>query len=103
MYGTSTLLTVGNAKDWLTEIVDRARQLTVSGGFETGTDIGPVISRDAQKRIEDLIQSTQDEGATILVDGRGYKPPGEQFKDGYFVSPETMSAHKTLLIRVTHR
>ena len=30
---------VGNARSWLPELVERASQLKVSGGFEDGTDV----------------------------------------------------------------
>jgi malonate-semialdehyde dehydrogenase (acetylating)/methylmalonate-semialdehyde dehydrogenase len=80
----STLVMVGETKDWLPEIAEKAKQLKVDGGFEEGADLGPVISPQSKERIEDLIQSAEDEGATILLDGRGYKP--EKYPDGNWVS-----------------
>jgi malonate-semialdehyde dehydrogenase (acetylating)/methylmalonate-semialdehyde dehydrogenase len=55
----------------------------MDGGFEAGADLGPVISPEAQKRIEDLIASAEKEGATILLDGRGQKP--EKYPNGNWV------------------
>lgn len=81
----STVVTVGETRDWLPEMVERAKALNVNGGFEEGADLGPVISPDSQKRIEELIASAEKEGATILLDGRGYKP--EKYPNGNFVSP----------------
>lgn len=80
----STCVMVGDTKDWVPELAERAKQLKVDGGFEEGADLGPVISPQAKKRIEDLIQSAEDEGATILLDGRGCKP--EKYPNGNFVS-----------------
>jgi malonate-semialdehyde dehydrogenase (acetylating)/methylmalonate-semialdehyde dehydrogenase len=80
----STLVMIGETKAWVPEIAERAKALSVNGGFEEGADLGPVISPDAKKRIEDLIQSAEDEGATILLDGRGFKP--EKYPNGNFVS-----------------
>lgn len=80
----SALVTVGETKEWLPELVERSKALNVNGGFEDGADLGPVISPESQKRIEDLIASAEDEGATILLDGRGYKP--EKYPNGNFVS-----------------
>lgn len=51
-----------------------ARKLKVTGGFEEGSDLGSVIRPESKQRIEDLIQSAADEGATILLDGRGQDP-----------------------------
>ena len=71
----STCVMVGETKEWVSEIAERAKQLSINGGFEEGADLGPVISPEAKKRIEDLITSAEEEGATILLDGRGVKPP----------------------------
>lgn len=85
----STLVLVGETKTWLPEIVERAKQLKVDGGFEEGADLGPVISLQAKERIEGLIQSGVDEGATLLLDGRGYKP--SKYPNGNFVAPTILS------------
>jgi len=79
----STLVLVGEARSWLPDIVEKAKQLKVNAGFEEGADLGPVISPQSKERIESLIQSGVDEGATLLLDGRGYKP--EKYPNGNFV------------------
>ncbi|KAL4759158.1 CoA-acylating methylmalonate-semialdehyde dehydrogenase [Aspergillus foveolatus] len=81
----STVVTVGETKEWLPEMAERAKALNVNGGFEEGADLGPVISPESKKRIEDLIASAEEEGATILLDGRGYKP--EKYPNGNFIGP----------------
>ncbi|GFF27601.1 methylmalonate-semialdehyde dehydrogenase [acylating], mitochondrial [Aspergillus udagawae] len=81
----STVVMVGETKEWLPEMAERAKALNVNGGFEEGADVGPVISPESKKRIEDLIASAEQEGATILLDGRGYKP--EKYPNGNFVGP----------------
>lgn len=81
----STLVCVGQTQSWMSELVDRAKALKCTGGFVEGADLGPVISPHSKKRIEDLIQSAQEEGATILLDGRGYKPEG--FPNGNWIGP----------------
>jgi malonate-semialdehyde dehydrogenase (acetylating)/methylmalonate-semialdehyde dehydrogenase len=80
----STLVMVDGTKEWLPELAERAKKLNVNGGFEEGADLGPVISPRSRKRIEDLIASAEKEGATILLDGRGYKP--EKYPNGNWVS-----------------
>lgn len=81
----STLVMVGESKEWLPEIAERAKQLKVDGGFEEGADLGPVITPESKKRIEELIASAEEEGATILLDGRGYKP--SKYPNGNWVCP----------------
>jgi malonate-semialdehyde dehydrogenase (acetylating) / methylmalonate-semialdehyde dehydrogenase len=80
----STLVFVGETKDWAPEIAERAKQLNMNGGFEEGADLGPVISPQAKERIEGLIASAEKEGATIVLDGRGKKP--EKYPNGNWVS-----------------
>jgi malonate-semialdehyde dehydrogenase (acetylating)/methylmalonate-semialdehyde dehydrogenase len=81
----STLVMVGETKEWLPEIAERAKALKTDGGFEEGADLGPVISPQSKQRIEELIASAEQEGATILLDGRGYKP--SKYPNGNWVSP----------------
>lgn len=81
----STLVMVGETKEWLTDLADSAKRLSVNGGFEEGADLGPVISPQSKERIESLINSAEEEGATILLDGRGFKP--EKYPNGNWVGP----------------
>ena len=79
----SVLVMVGDTKSWLPELAERAKSLKVDGGFEQGADLGPLISPQSRERIEALISSAEEEGATILLDGRGYKP--EKYPNGNWV------------------
>lgn len=81
----STLVMVGETKEWLGELAERAKALSVDGGFEEGADLGPVISPESKARIEGLIDSAEKEGAKILLDGRGFKPA--KYPDGNWVGP----------------
>lgn len=81
----STLVTVGETTEWLPELVGMAKRLNMNGGFEEGSELGPVITPQSKKRIENLIQSAVDEGAKILLDGRGCAP--SKYPDGNWVGP----------------
>jgi malonate-semialdehyde dehydrogenase (acetylating)/methylmalonate-semialdehyde dehydrogenase len=85
----STVVLVGEARNWLPELVERAKKLVVASGFEPNADLGPMISPQALKRAEDLIQSGVNEGAELLLDGRGYKPKG--YENGNFLAPTILS------------
>ena len=80
----STVVLVGETEEWVGEIAERAKNLSMNGGFEEGADLGPVISPQAKEKIEKLIASAEEEGATILLDGRGQKPA--KYPNGNFVS-----------------
>lgn len=82
----STLVTVGpETESWLPELAEMAKTLNINGGFEAGADLGPVIHPQSKERIESLIASAEEEGATILLDGRGFKP--EKYPNGNWVGP----------------
>lgn len=90
----STLVMVGESKEWLPELAERAKNLTINGGFEEGADLGPLISPQSKKRVEDLIKSAEDEGATILLDGRGQKPA--KYPNGNWVSQPFLANRDSL-------
>ena len=90
----STLVMVGRTQEWLPEIATQAAKLRVNGGFEKDVDVGPVISPQSRERIEGLIQSAADEGATVLLDGRGYIP--EKYPTGNWVCASLSSDREIL-------
>ncbi len=64
-------------------IADGARALKVGDGLDPAVDVGPVISEQAQERILGAIQRGLDEGARLVVDGRG----AAENRKGFFVGP----------------
>lgn len=85
----STVIFVGETVNWLPDIVEKARKLRVGAGIEATTDIGPLISAESKARVESLIQAGVDDGATLLLDGRGVVVPG--YEKGNFVGPTILS------------
>lgn len=81
----STLVMIGETKEWLPDLAERAKGLSVNGGFEAGADLGPVITPHSKQRIESLIASAEEEGAKILLDGRGFAP--EKYPNGNWIAP----------------
>ncbi|WP_442762649.1 CoA-acylating methylmalonate-semialdehyde dehydrogenase [Malikia spinosa] len=83
------VLLVGEAQQWIPELVAKAQTLKVSSGTEPGTDVGPVISCAARERIESLIERGVADGATLELDGRKPVVPG--YEQGNFVGPTIFS------------
>jgi malonate-semialdehyde dehydrogenase (acetylating)/methylmalonate-semialdehyde dehydrogenase len=86
---TSVAVLVGEAKNWIPDIVEKAKALKVNAGTEANTDVGPVISKQAKERILGIIEQGVKEGAKLELDGRGVKVPG--FDDGNFIGPTIFS------------
>ena len=63
---------------------ETASSISVGLAHVEGEHIGPVVSKAQYERIQSLIQSGIDEGATLLVGGLG-KPAAAD--DGYYVRP----------------
>lgn len=82
----SVAVLVGDSAD---EVVDRlaqrAREVVVGEGMDSSSEMGPVITAEAKQRIESYIQSGVEEGAKLVVDGRGCSVAGHQ--EGFFVGP----------------
>ncbi|MGZ5078252.1 MAG: CoA-acylating methylmalonate-semialdehyde dehydrogenase [Usitatibacter sp.] len=89
---TSVVVLVGEANQWIPDIVAKAKTLKVNGGTEKGADLGPVISKQAKSRIEGFIEQGVKEGAKLELDGRNAKIPG--YENGNFVAPTIFSGVK---------
>jgi len=82
----SAAVAVGSAADAIVAAVnERARAVKVGSGRDADSEMGPVVTRAAQERIQGLIGTGADQGAEVTVDGRGYVVPGHE--DGFFVGP----------------
>jgi malonate-semialdehyde dehydrogenase (acetylating) / methylmalonate-semialdehyde dehydrogenase len=82
----SAAVAVGDAADAIvTAVNERARAVKVGPGRDAGSEMGPVVTRQAQERILGLIDTGETQGASITVDGRGYVV--EDHEDGFFVGP----------------
>jgi len=67
-------------------LVPRIEKLKV-GPYTAGADVdfGPLITKAAQDRVLGLIDKGVEQGAKLVVDGRGLKIQG--YEDGFFVGP----------------
>ena len=90
----SAAVAVGAAGDPLADILARkAREVVVGSGRDPASEMGPVVTAAARDRIEALIGTGEQQGATLLADGRGLKVPG--FSDGFFVGPTVIDQVRT--------
>ncbi|MDF3872367.1 CoA-acylating methylmalonate-semialdehyde dehydrogenase [Pseudomonas putida] len=87
------VILVGEAQQWLPELIEKTKTLKISGGAEPGTDIGPVVSCAALDRIGSLIATGVSEGATLELDGRNPQVSG--YEQGNFVGPTIFSGVTT--------
>ena len=60
-------------------------KMKVGPGTDASNDMGPLVSKPHFEKVKGYVNHGVNEGATLLVDGRGVKVPGHE--DGYFLGP----------------
>ncbi|MDR5808664.1 CoA-acylating methylmalonate-semialdehyde dehydrogenase [Caballeronia sp. LZ019] len=94
----SVAVLVGDVADKIVpRLAERARQLVVKNGMEPDAEMGPIVTRAALDRIEGYIAMGVDEGAQLVVNGRGLKVEGHE--DGFFTGG-TLFDHVTPNMRI---
>lgn len=73
----SVAIMVGEAQEWIPEIVEKSRNLTIGPGIEN-KDIAPMNNQAALDRAHRIIETSEKNGSKILLDGRGVKVPGHE-------------------------
>lgn len=85
----SAVVFVGEARNMLPQIIAEAQMYKVGSGFDEGIDVGPLISKESQERVESIIAQSLDQGAVLELDGRGVAVSG--YESGNFVGPTVLS------------
>lgn len=75
----SAMVGVGNVDHIIAKICDEAKKI------KAGENLGAVINKESQQRIESYITQAEKDGAKILVDGRNTKVAGKE--NGTYVGP----------------
>ena len=75
----SAMVGVGDVDAIIDKICDEAKKII------PGQNLGAVINKTSQQRIEKYITDAEEQGAKILVDGRNTKVPGKE--NGTYVGP----------------
>ena len=84
----SVAVLVGDARAWLPELAAKAQALRVGAGRDN-PDVGPLVSCAAKERVLGLIERGVQDGARLVLDGRGVMVPG--YPRGNFVGPTILA------------
>ncbi|MBP6902447.1 MAG: CoA-acylating methylmalonate-semialdehyde dehydrogenase [Burkholderiaceae bacterium] len=94
----SVAVLVGDAGDKIVPLVaERARALKVKDPMALDAEMGPIVTQQAKERIEGYIATGVQEGAQLVVDGRGLKVAG---LEGGFFTGGTLFDHATPDMRI---
>jgi len=84
----SVAVLVGDVADkLLPKLIERTKALKVLDGENPAAEMGPIVTRVAHERISGYIALGEQEGAKLLVDGRGFDgmTAGEGCGDGFWL------------------
>jgi malonate-semialdehyde dehydrogenase (acetylating) / methylmalonate-semialdehyde dehydrogenase len=94
----SVAVLVGDVADKIVpQLAARAKTLKIKNGMELDAEMGPIVTKQALDRIEGYIGIGVEEGAKLVVDGRGHKVAGHE--NGFFTGG-TLFDHVTPSMRI---
>lgn len=81
--GSRLLVHSSIAEDFVAEVVTRMSRVRVGDPLDSGTQVGPVVSRGQYEKILGFVDSARAEGARIVLGGGPLNTP----QRGFFVAP----------------
>jgi acyl-CoA reductase-like NAD-dependent aldehyde dehydrogenase len=78
----------GVANDVIDKLVGRAKKMKMGHGLDASTDLGPVVSKQAQEKVASYMPIAEKEGATIAAGGR--VPTEGALAKGFFHEPTVL-------------
>ena len=94
----SVAVLVGDIGDKIVpKLAERAQALKIMNPMDLAAEMGPIVTQQAKERIENYIGIGEQEGARLVVDGRGHKVPG---LEGGFFTGGTLFDHVTPQMRI---
>jgi malonate-semialdehyde dehydrogenase (acetylating)/methylmalonate-semialdehyde dehydrogenase len=82
----SVVVTVGPAgDDLIPRLKDRIGKIHVGDGLESGTDMGPLVTRQHRDKVAGYVDTGLAEGASLVADGRALAVEGRE--QGFFLGP----------------
>jgi malonate-semialdehyde dehydrogenase (acetylating)/methylmalonate-semialdehyde dehydrogenase len=80
----SVAVAVGSVADPLiAALVPRVKSLRIGDGMDAGSEMGPLVTAEHRARVQGYVGLGVEEGAKLLVDGRGLVVPGHE--KGFFL------------------
>ena len=80
----SVAVAVGGVADALVErLAQRARGLKINEGSDEQAEMGPLVTRAHLDKVRGYVGKGVEEGAQLVVDGRGVRVPG--YEEGFFL------------------
>jgi malonate-semialdehyde dehydrogenase (acetylating)/methylmalonate-semialdehyde dehydrogenase len=65
------------------KLIPRVENLKIGPSTDASADFGPLVTREALERVKNYVEIGVKEGATLAVDGRGFKMQG--YENGFYM------------------
>jgi malonate-semialdehyde dehydrogenase (acetylating) / methylmalonate-semialdehyde dehydrogenase len=76
----SQVVAVGDVADKLIDAIkQRIPKVKVGDGMKDDSEMGPLVTREHRDKVAAYVAGTEDEGGTVVVDGRESAPKGDGF------------------------
>lgn len=73
------------ADEFVAKIVELAKARKIGPAYDKSTELGPSVDKGHMESVEKWIQTGIDEGADLVLDGRGVKVEG--YENGFYIGP----------------
>ena len=77
-------------EEFISKFIERTKKLKIGNGMDEGVQLGPLTTDKRLAEIEQLVETTKNEGAEVLLGGK--RPSG--FNKGYFYEPTVFDGIK---------
>ena len=77
-------------EEFINKFIERTKKLKIGNGMDEGVQLGPFTTGKRLAEIEELVETTKNEGAEVLLGGK--RPAG--FNKGYFYEPTVFDGIK---------
>lgn len=85
------------ADELIEKLVPKVRALNIGPGTDLDAEMGPLVTKQHLEKVRGYIDAGVDEGASLIVDGRGFQRQG--YEKGYFIGG-TLFDHVTTDMKI---
>lgn len=73
----------GTADELVKRLIPRVESLKIGPSTDSSADYGPLVTKEALERVKNYVEIGIKEGATLAVDGRGFRMQG--YENGFYL------------------
>ncbi|WP_029897785.1 betaine-aldehyde dehydrogenase [Desulfohalovibrio reitneri] len=100
--GTRLMVQEGIHDRFVAALKERIDKIKLGNGFDEGTQMGPVISKEHLENVSNYVEIARGEGATVLCGGK--RPDDPALADGFFYEPTLIAdcRHEMRIVQEEH-